>query len=87
MKSISILTLMFVAFMVAIIATFTNTILDNDIWGLSVEEIVRERMRLGRAGGILLSLITGLLLIELGGLGAATFEDMQNDGESLAYRP
>jgi len=78
MKSFSILTLTYVALMVAIIAAFINTIMDDDNWG-SFEETIGERMHLGQAGGTILAVATGLVLIELGGVGAANFEDMQND--------
>ena len=78
MKSFSILTMVYVAVMAAILAAFVNAVVNESFWD-SLEDIVGERMFLGQAGGFLLALATGLVLIELGGIGSANFDDMQND--------
>jgi len=78
MKSLSILTMAFVAIMVAIVAAFTNAIVDDSVW-VPLEEIVGEKISFGLAGGYMLAFLTGLVLIELGGIGSANFDDMQSD--------
>ena len=79
MKTSSVLTFAFVLVMVAVIAALLNVALDEYVWDLVEEKMVGDGLRLGQTGIFGLALATGMLLIELGGVGSANFDDMQTD--------
>ena len=93
MKTFSILTLLFITIMCLLIMTLAK-IIPNDDSCISISEsivgnsitnflvkfytIIGENTN-GQEGIFLLLFIWGLLLIQLGGDGCATFDDMQHD--------
>lgn len=78
MKTFSMLTLLFVLVVAALVTALLDAVLDQRAWDL-LEGLAGERMVVGRAGGFLLAVVTGLLMIELGGIGCATYDGMQSD--------
>ncbi|KAL7526215.1 hypothetical protein ACHAWF_001682 [Thalassiosira exigua] len=78
MKSLSILTIACVAIMAAMMVALLNALLDDDAWNL-LERVLGDRFYIGQMGGFLLALATGIFLMELGGHGSASFNDMQHD--------
>ena len=79
MKTFNILTLTSIAVMVALIATVLNAVMHENHWNVLEEIFGEERKDYLNVALISLLTITGLLLIQLGGIGAATHEDMQQD--------
>ena len=78
MKTFSTLTLLFVLIVAALMTALLDAVLDQHAWDL-LEGMTGERMVVGRTGGFLLAVVTGLFLIELGGVGCATYDRMQSD--------
>ncbi|KAL7541657.1 hypothetical protein ACHAXR_011114 [Thalassiosira sp. AJA248-18] len=78
MKTTSILTLAYILVVVAMMTALVNAVMNENWWGC-IGDIFGERMLMGQAGGFLLALATGLILMEIGGFGAANFDEMKND--------
>ena len=76
MKSLSLLTIVYIFVMVALLMTLAHVILDDDRALTSVKDSL---VLLGYKQVFLLLSAAGLFLIEMLGAGAASFDDMQQD--------
>ncbi|EED86778.1 predicted protein [Thalassiosira pseudonana CCMP1335] len=76
-RTFSVLTFVFVGVMMGILALM-GSYLDDEYWSL-VDGVFGDERKLGGASLLLMVAAAMLVLIELGGHGAASFEDMQND--------
>ena len=77
-KTWSLLTLSVVLAVAALVPALLNAVASQRGWDW-LEDVAGETLFAGRAGGFLLAAVTGLLLVELGGIGAATYDEMQRD--------
>ena len=71
MKSYALLTSVFLYVMAALTTAVVHILLDDHLWEL-LDDVIGGR-------GIILVYVTGWMSIELGGIGAASFDDMQKD--------
>ena len=74
MKSLSLLTLVYIFAMVALLMAIAHVFIDEKTFSL-----LGGVMILGHKEVFLLASVAGLFLIELAGIGAASFDAMQND--------
>jgi len=74
MKSLSLLTLVYIIVMVALLMALAHALIDDRTWAT-----FEDLMVLGQKEVFLLASAAGLFAIELAGVGAASFDDMQND--------
>ena len=82
MKTFSVLTMTFLGVVAVIVTTLANAVLDDSVWKLLEEGIGGGKIFRGWSGvmGVfLVTYATGIVLMELGGIGSASFDDMQND--------
>lgn len=93
-RTFSPLTLLFVTIKALMLLTLLDWFIGNDGWA-AVEEIIAihfptqqalSAVPLGRTSAFILTVLFGLLLIQVAGMGSASFDQMQNDVmDAIAY--
>ncbi|KAL9182492.1 hypothetical protein ACHAXT_013144 [Thalassiosira profunda] len=84
MQTFTFLTLLFLVVMAALLTALMHAALGETLWYALGEimagtHVTGENLHLGQATAFAMLLVAGIFLMEIGGVGAASFEQMQTD--------